>query len=87
MVAFHELIDRLQSRLTEQEREKSRWPPVGDVMLEALQDEIDTTKVSNSPLHLSLSPLSLLSHYHSLHFPTFPFILPHVPFSFHLFFC
>ena len=40
-------LDELQQRLTDIEREKSKWPPVADVIVENLPDEIDTCKVNS----------------------------------------
>ncbi|KAK2181700.1 hypothetical protein NP493_384g05004 [Ridgeia piscesae] len=44
MVMFHAAMDDMQQLLTEAEREKAKWQPVGDVLLEALQTEIDKVK-------------------------------------------
>ena len=45
MTVFHEAMDYLDEQLQESEDEKSKWKPVGDVIIENLQDEIDLTKV------------------------------------------
>ncbi len=47
MQIFHKLLEDVHHRLLEVEREKARWQPVPDVMLDSLQDEIDTCKVVN----------------------------------------
>lgn len=52
---FHDAMDDMQQLLTEAEREKAKWQPVGDVLLEALQTEIDKVKVGGTLFHLSLS--------------------------------
>lgn len=44
MTVFHEAMDYLDEQLQESEDEKSKWKPVGDVIIENLQDEIDLTK-------------------------------------------
>ena len=46
MTAFHTGLEEINSHLNDLEKEKARWPPVGDVMLDALQDEIETCRVS-----------------------------------------
>ena len=54
MQIFHKLLEDIHHKLLEVEREKARWQPVPDVVLESLQDEIDTCKVrqcqDNAPL-------------------------------------
>ena len=55
MVMFHDAMDDMQQLLTEAEREKAKWQPVGDVLLEALQTEIDKVKVGGTLFHPSLS--------------------------------
>ena len=45
MVLFQESMDDSQHSLAEVEKERTRWTPVEDVMLESLQDEISATKV------------------------------------------
>ncbi len=54
MQIFHKLLEDVHHKLLEVEREKARWQPVPDVVLESLQDEIDTCKVrQNLPQHSS----------------------------------
>ena len=45
MVIFHAAMDDMQQLLLEAEGEKNKWQPVADVLLEALQTEIDKVKV------------------------------------------
>ena len=45
MTVFQRQMEQFQSILQDRERDKTRWQQVGDVMLEALQDEIDQCKV------------------------------------------
>ena len=59
MVMFHAGLDDMQQLLTEAEREKAKWQPVGDVLLEALQTEIDKVKVGGVTLLDSVSVSSL----------------------------
>ncbi|XP_013413171.1 dystrophin isoform X2 [Lingula anatina] len=44
MVVFHTALDGLASRLQDLEREKARWTPVGDVIVDSLQQEVDQIK-------------------------------------------
>ena len=67
MVMFHAGMDDMQQLLTEAEREKAKWQPVGDVLLEALQTEIDKVKVGRAMLLDTFSVSSvLLSFFQSL---------------------
>ena len=50
MQIFHKLLEDIHHKLLEVEREKARWQPVPDVVLESLQDEIDTCKVRQDNL-------------------------------------
>ena len=50
MQIFHKLLEDIHHKLLEVEREKARWQPVPDVVLELLQDEIDTCKVRQDNL-------------------------------------
>ena len=45
MIVFHAAMDDLHGRLQDVEKEKSRWQPVGDIIVDNLQEEIDLTKV------------------------------------------
>lgn len=60
MTVFHEAMDYLDEQLQESEDEKSKWKPVGDVIIENLQDEIDLTKVIELLLLLFFSSLNKL---------------------------
>ncbi len=62
MISFHGGMEELHGCLLEVERDKTRWQPVGDVMLESLQDEIDQCKVMTKN-----SQLSSLTVAHSLY--------------------
>ena len=45
MTYFQDSTEDLNDGLTKAEAEKSRWQPVGDILIENLQKEIDKTKV------------------------------------------
>ena len=45
MTLFHRSLEEFQGGVQYGEREKACWLAVGDVLLEALQDEIDQCKV------------------------------------------
>ena len=45
MTYFQDAMDDLNEGLTKAEAEKSKWQPVGDILIENLQKEIDKTKV------------------------------------------
>lgn len=49
-------MDQLDLRLTQAEEAKAAWQPVGDLLIDALQDHIDKTVVSQR--HLGSIPLS-----------------------------
>ncbi|XP_064602546.1 dystrophin-like isoform X2 [Liolophura sinensis] len=44
MTMLHETMEDLDGQLGEADQEMSHWPPVGDIVIENLQDEIDKTK-------------------------------------------
>ena len=48
MMIFHEAMDELEQRLLKAEQEKSKWLPVGDIIIENLQDEVAICKVCNT---------------------------------------
>ena len=81
---FHAAMDDMQQLLTEAEREKAKWQPVGDVLLEALQTEIDKVKVGegNASRHFLCLPslcfivfLSVVTHSIPSLFPCFTFVI------------
>lgn len=48
MTMLHETMEDLDGQLGEADLEMSQWPPVGDIVIENLQDEIDKTKVTTT---------------------------------------
>ena len=55
MVVFHAAMDDLHQFVTAAEREQAKWHPVGDVLLDVLQQEIDHCKVSRAH-HRQVAP-------------------------------
>ena len=64
MTYFQDAMDDLNEGLMNAETEKNRWQPVGDILIENLQKEIDKTKVCRTLSCL----LQELSFFDSLNF-------------------
>lgn len=48
MTFFQDAMDDLNESLVKAEHEKNSWHPVGDILIENLQYEIEKTKVSET---------------------------------------
>lgn len=55
-------MDQLDLRLTQAEEAKATWQPVGDLLIDALQDHIDKTVVSQRHSAVTLIYTSIRAH-------------------------